>query len=139
MATTEAQPSASNGAAMPSSPPPPSSLQARDLPSAVNSQELLDAHAARTGGKVCFVTASVSELPPIDEATRAVLYRSLYQWVVKYCRGYCLHRSAAAESVKRLSLCCGVWMDLLTLALLRRTMYAYVGLCWCYPLVSLCG
>lgn len=54
MTKTEAQPSASNGAAMPSSPPPPSSLQARDLPSAVNSKELLDAHVARTGGKVVY-------------------------------------------------------------------------------------
>lgn len=59
MTKTEAQPSASNGAAMDSSTPPQSSLQARDLPSAVNSKELLDAHVARTGGKVCALNVPV--------------------------------------------------------------------------------
>lgn len=57
MTRTEAQPGASNDAAMSSPPPPPSSsLQARDLPSAVNSKELMAAHVARTGGKVCVMS-----------------------------------------------------------------------------------
>lgn len=100
MTKTEAQPSASNGAAVPPSPPPPSSLQARDLPSAVNSKELMEAHVARTGGKVCVCLRL--HLLCRDPRSNACCAGGVQVQcrVVSACWGHCLHRTGV-ESAKR--------------------------------------
>lgn len=84
MARKDAAVSDSNGAAMSAPPPAPSSLQARDLPSAVNSRELLEAHVARTRGKVC-LGRRLCVLHPHSNSCCNARWRVQF-WVVTTCR-----------------------------------------------------